>query len=113
MDFSKLLLYIPGVIIFLVGSGLVRDWLRMRRSDLTSLADVVSCTHVVKKDKKDRDIFMSIKDDCRPYNPKEREEFLNPQDDSPKSISIRLFMAIVKATEYQLTLGINVFTVTI
>ena len=63
--------------------------------------------------KKDRDIFMSIKDDCRPYNPKEREEFLNPQDDSPKSISIRLFMAIVKATEYQLTLGINVFTVTI
>ena len=63
--------------------------------------------------KKDRDIFMSIKDDCKPYNPKEREEFLNPQDDSPKSISIRLFMAIVKATEYQLTLGINVFTVTI
>ncbi len=57
MDFSKLLLYIPGVIIFLVGSGLVRDWLRMRRSDLTSLADVVSCTHVVKKDKKDREIY--------------------------------------------------------
>ena len=56
---------------------------------------------------------MSIKDDCRPYNPKEREEFLNPQDDSPKSISIRLFMGIIKATEYQLTLGINVFTVTI
>ena len=66
---------------------------------------------IVHKD--NGDVFMSIKDDCRPYNPKEREEFLNPQDDSPKSISIRLFMGIIKATEYQLTLGINVFTVTI
>ena len=56
---------------------------------------------------------MSIKDNCRPYNPKDREEFLNPRDDSPKSISIRLFMGIVKETEYQQTLGINVFTVTV
>ena len=62
---------------------------------------------------KGEDVFMSIKDDCRPYNPKDREEFLNPQDDSPKSISIRLFMGIVKETEYQQTLGINVFTVTV
>ncbi len=63
--------------------------------------------------KEDQDVFMSIKDDCRPYNPKDREEFLNPHDDSPKSISIRLFMGIVKETEYQLALGINVFTVTV
>jgi len=53
-----------------------------------------------------------VKDDCRPYNPQERADFVNPQDDSPKSISIRLFMGIVKRTEYQLTLGINVFTMT-
>jgi Na+-driven multidrug efflux pump/anti-sigma regulatory factor (Ser/Thr protein kinase) len=59
------------------------------------------------------DVLMSIKDDCKPYNPKDREKFLNPNDDSPKSISIRLFMGIIKSTEYQLTLGINVFTVTI
>lgn len=62
---------------------------------------------------KGEDVFMSIKDNCRPYNPKDREEFLNPRDDSPKSISIRLFMGIVKETEYQQTLGINVFTVTV
>ena len=62
---------------------------------------------------KGEDIFMSLKDDCIPYNPQEREDFLNSKDDSPKSISIRLFMGIVKETEYQLTLGINVFTVTV
>ena len=62
---------------------------------------------------KGEDIFMSLKDDCIPYNPQERADFIDPKDDSPKSMSIRLFMGIVKETEYQLTLGINVFTVTV
>ena len=62
---------------------------------------------------KGENIFMSLKDDCRPYNPQERADFLNPKDNSPKSMSIRLFMGIVKEAEYQLTLGINVFTVTV
>ena len=62
---------------------------------------------------KGEDIFMSLKDDCKPFNPKERSELVNPQDDSPKSISIRVFMGIVKDTEYRLTLGFNVFTVTV
>ena len=62
---------------------------------------------------KGEDVFMSLKDDCKPFNPKDRAELVNPQDDSPKSISIRVFMGIVKETDYQLTLGINVFTVTI
>ena len=66
--------------------------------------------HVVHKGEK---IFISLKDDCKPFNPKERSELVNPQDDSPKSLSIRVFMGIVKETEYQLTLGINVFTVTL
>ena len=62
---------------------------------------------------KGEDIFMSLKDDCKPFNPKERSELVNPQDDSPKSLSIRLFMGIVKETEYQLMLGMNVFMVTV
>ncbi len=62
---------------------------------------------------KGEDVFMSLKDDCKPFNPKDRAELVNPQDDSTKSISIRVFMGIVKETDYQLTLGINVFTVTI
>ena len=76
-------------------------------------ADKKKHTIEVRVVDKGEEVFMSIKDDCRPYNPKDREKFLNPQDDSPKSISIRLFMGIIKETEYQLTLGINVFTVTI
>ena len=62
---------------------------------------------------KGEDIFMSLKDDCKPFNVKERADLVNPQDDSPKSISIRVFMGIAKETEYQFTLGINVFTVTV
>ena len=62
---------------------------------------------------KGQDIFMSMKDDCKPFNPKERSELVNPRDDSPRSLSIRVFMGVVKETEYQLTLGMNVFTVTV
>ncbi len=56
-ELSKLFLYIPGIIIFLVGSGQVRQWLRMRRADFCIDASVVSCRHVVKKDKKDRETY--------------------------------------------------------
>lgn len=56
-EISQLFMYIPGIIIFLVGSGQVRRWLRMRRSDSCIAASVISCKHVVKKDKKDREIY--------------------------------------------------------
>ena len=57
MDFSQLLMYVPGVIIFLVGSGQVRQYLRTHRTGVCADASVLSCDHVVKKDKKDRDIY--------------------------------------------------------
>lgn len=50
-------MYIPGIIIFLVGSGQVRRWLKLHRAGSCINADVVSCKHVVKKDKKDREIY--------------------------------------------------------
>lgn len=56
-DFSQLLLYIPGIVLFLVGSGQVRERLRMRRSALCEEAGVINCRHVVKKDKKDRETY--------------------------------------------------------
>lgn len=59
------------------------------------------------------DIYLSMKDDCRTFNPQDRADLVNPQDDSPRSISIRTFMGVVKETEYQQTLGINVFTATV
>ena len=54
---SQLFLYIPGIIIFLVGSGQVRNWLRTRRSDFCMDASVIRCKHVVKKDKQGREAY--------------------------------------------------------
>lgn len=56
-DISQLFMYIPGIIIFLVGSGQVRRWLKKRRADAWLDASVLSCRHVVKKDKKDREVY--------------------------------------------------------
>ena len=56
-DFSQLLLYIPGIIIFLVGSGQVRSWIRLLKKDASTPASVVSCVHIHKKDKKDREVY--------------------------------------------------------
>ena len=56
-DFSQLFMYIPGIIIFLVGSGQVRRHLRVNRKGYSVDVSVVSCNHVVKKDKKDREVY--------------------------------------------------------
>lgn len=56
-DWSQLFLYLPGIIIFLVGSGQVRSWFLARRADLSADAAVISCKHVVKKDKKGRETY--------------------------------------------------------
>ncbi|MCD8096703.1 MAG: DUF3592 domain-containing protein [Lachnospiraceae bacterium] len=56
-DLSQLLLYIPGIVIFLVGSGQVRQWLQIHRKGACIQAQVVSCKHVVKKDKKERELY--------------------------------------------------------
>ena len=55
-DFTKYFMYIPGVIIFLLGSGQFRTWLAMVRQGAVS-ALIVRCEHVVKKDNKGRDTF--------------------------------------------------------
>lgn len=58
MDFlSQFLPYIPGIIIFLVGSGQFRTWLKIRKPDSNTVADVVNCEHVIKRDKQEREIL--------------------------------------------------------
>ena len=47
----------PGLVVFLVGSGQTRGWLRQLRGRNQADGLVVSCKHVVKKDKKERDVF--------------------------------------------------------
>lgn len=53
---TNLLLYIPGIVIFLVGSGQVRRYLALKKNG-TAFGDVLSCQHVIKKDKKDREVY--------------------------------------------------------
>ena len=55
--FSELFLYIPGAVVFLVGSGQTRSWIRQLRSTGKAEGIVLSCEHVKKKDKKDRDVY--------------------------------------------------------
>lgn len=57
MNFSELFLYIPGIIIFLVGSGQIRQRPGLFGGKGTVRATVVRCDHVVKKDRKDRDTY--------------------------------------------------------
>ena len=54
---SRFLPYIPGIIIFLVGSGQVRGWLKRRRKDASSVADVISCEHIIKNDNQGRELM--------------------------------------------------------
>ena len=56
-SFSELLMYLPGAVVFLVGSGQTRSWIRQLRGTDKTDGVVTSCEHVVKKDKKDRDVY--------------------------------------------------------
>ena len=56
-DFSQLLMYIPGVVIFLVASGQVREYLRTSKPDAIRKGTVKSSKHVTKNDKYGRQVF--------------------------------------------------------
>ena len=56
-DFQQLFLYIPGIVIFLVGSGRTRGWIRGLRGTDSADGFGTACEHVVKKDAKDRDVY--------------------------------------------------------
>ena len=57
MEFSKLFMYIPGIVIFLVGSGQVQQGGGLLGKSGSVPGTVVSCDHVVRKDRKDRDVY--------------------------------------------------------
>lgn len=59
-ELSSLLLYVPGIVIFLVGSGQVHKWLSIRRAVRNKKVfdgNVLSAEHIVKKDKKGNTTF--------------------------------------------------------
>ncbi len=91
---SKFLPYIPGIIIFLVGSGQVRSWLRRRRKDSSSVADVISCEHIIKKDRQGRDL-MNYYDITAEYtgigsNKRVQQIFKSPTEYAPGQ-QVRIF----------------------
>lgn len=61
---------------------------------------------------KNNDIILRIRDDCVPFNPKERNR-LEQGDEPSKNIGIRMIYAIMNDIDYQYTLGLNVLTIRI
>lgn len=57
-------------------------------------------------------IILRIKDDCIPFDPKERNKLENG-DDLTKNIGIRMIYQIMKDIDHQNMLGINVLTISV
>ena len=61
---------------------------------------------------KDSDVILRIKDDCRPFDPSERQQ-LAEDGDLAKNIGIRMVFKIARSVQYQVILGLNVLTIRI
>ena len=61
---------------------------------------------------KDDRIILRIRDDCRPFNPEDRNKLL-ASEDPDKNLGIRLVYHIAEDIQYQNLLGLNVLTVQI
>ena len=57
MNFSQILMYIPGLVMFLVGTNQTKQLLLQNRKNACTTGTVKSCGHVQKKDSKDRDLY--------------------------------------------------------
>ena len=61
---------------------------------------------------KDGDVILRLKDDCIPFDPKQRADIIDP-DDITKNIGIRMVYSMAKDITYQNILGLNVLTIRI
>ncbi len=61
---------------------------------------------------KDGTVILRIKDDCIPFDPKERSRVFSP-DDPSKNMGIRMIYSIMEDIEYRNMFGLNVLTVRI
>ncbi len=57
-------------------------------------------------------LLIRMKDNCRPFNPKEVQNLLDPEDPT-KNIGLRLISQAAKTMSYNNCLGINILTITI
>ena len=61
---------------------------------------------------KDGDVVLRLRDDCKPFDPEQRQKIADPGD-PVKNIGIRMVFKISKKVEYQSLLGLNVLTIRI
>ena len=61
---------------------------------------------------KDGDVILRVKDDCVPFDPRERHRMAQPEDPT-KNIGLRILFSTVEDVQYQNILGLNVLTIRI
>lgn len=61
---------------------------------------------------KEEDLILRLKDDCKPFDPGERQQLTDPEDPM-KNIGIRMVYSIASEVTYQNILGLNVLTMRI
>ena len=73
-DFSQLLMFIPGIVIFLVASGQVREYRRASRPDATRTGSVKYSKHITKNDKYGRQVFDYFDTTIESVNPSTKKK---------------------------------------
>ena len=61
---------------------------------------------------KDDDVILRIKDDCIPFDPRERQQ-MDDKNDPTRNIGLKMVFKIAKSVQYQNLLGLNVLTMRI
>ena len=61
---------------------------------------------------KNNDVILRLKDDCVPFDPKERQQ-MTEGEDITKNIGLRMVYKIASDVQYQNILGLNVLTIRI
>ena len=61
---------------------------------------------------KDGDVILRVKDDCVPFDPRERQRMAQPEDPT-KNIGLRILFRTAEELQYQNILGLNVLSIRI
>lgn len=61
---------------------------------------------------RENELLLRLKDDCRPFNPKQVKELFDPQDVT-RNLGLRMVAGMAKSIRYQNSFGLNVLTITV
>ena len=60
--------------------------------------------------KKNDELILRIKDDCKPFDPASRSKLFDPEDPA-KNVGLRMIYSMAEKVEYNNILGLNVLTI--